>query len=283
MKERLFLRLEGDPLYAPETTVPGGTMREFAVPAALRPFVAHAMAYEERLPDDQDVIERVLPDGALRLIVDLVDPTQPPRLVGPSARPAVLRMRGRIHGLSITLRPGASLALFGVPAHKLAEEELAWQDIAGRPLREHAARAHAAGSDAARAGILLDALLGSLRRGKEDESRMARQAAALFQAPASGERTVRAVAESLGLGERRLQQVFRAHVGLPPRTWSRLARLHDCLRRLRQPAPLPWHALALDGGFYDQSHLINEFQALCGMTPEQFLNRGVSGSSKTVA
>jgi AraC-like DNA-binding protein len=282
MTERLFLRLEDDPLYAPETTVPGGTMREFAVPAALRPFVAHAMAYDERLPDDREVVERVLPDGALRLI-DLVDPTQAPRLVGPSARPVVLRMRGHIHGLSITLRPGASLALFGVPAHELAEEDVAWPDIAGRTLREHAARAHQAGSDEARAGILLEALLGSLRRGKEDESHMARQAATLFRAPASGERTVRAVAESLGLSERRLQQVFRAHVGLPPRTWSRLARLHDCLRLLRRPAPLPWHALALDGGFYDQSHLINEFQALCGMTPEQFLNRGVSGSSKTGA
>lgn len=283
MSERLFVRLEDDPLYAPETTVPGGTLRGFAVPAALRPFVAHAMSYDERLPDDQDVIERVLPDGALRLIVDLVDPAQPPRLVGPSARPVVLRMRGRIHGLSITLRPGASLALFGVPAHELAEDEVAWQDVAGRTLRAHAARAREPGSDAARAGILLDALLGALRHSKEDESRLARQAAALFRARASGERTVRAVAESLGLGERRLQQVFRAHVGLPPRTWSRLARLHECLRLLRRPAPLPWHALALDGGFYDQSHLINEFQALCGMTPEQFLRRGVSGSSKTGA
>jgi AraC-like DNA-binding protein len=37
----------------------------------------------------------------------------------------------------------------------------------------------------------------------------------------------------------------------------------------------------VDGGFYDQSHLINEFQALCGLTPEQFLRRRVSGSSKT--
>mgnify|MGYP003587490994 CR=1 FL=1 len=44
--ERLYLRLEGDPLYAPETIVPGGTLREFAVPAALQAQVAHLIAYE---------------------------------------------------------------------------------------------------------------------------------------------------------------------------------------------------------------------------------------------
>lgn len=281
MSERLFVRLEDDPLYAPETTVPGGTMREFAVPAALRPFVAHAMAYEEHLPDGEDVVERVLPDGALRLIVDFGEAAPAPRLAGPSAQPVVLRMRGHIHGLSLTLRPGASLALFGVPAHELAEDEIAWADIAGPTLRGEMARVHEPGSDAARAGRLLDALLAALRRGHERDAQAARRAAQLFRAPAPAERTVRAVATSLGLGERRLQQVFRAHIGLPPRTWGRLARLHECLRLLRRPAPLPWHALALDGGFYDQSHLINEFQALCGMTPEQFLQRGVSGSSKT--
>jgi hypothetical protein len=50
MADRLFLRLADDPLYAPETTVPVGTMHEFAVPPGLAPYVANAMAYEERLP-----------------------------------------------------------------------------------------------------------------------------------------------------------------------------------------------------------------------------------------
>jgi AraC-like DNA-binding protein len=278
--ERLFVRLEDDPLYAPETTVPGGTMREFAVPPALRQFVAHAMAYDETLPDGMCVTERVLPDGAMRLVFDLSPARLAPMVIGPSAKPALLQMSGHIHGLSITLRPGASMALFGLPAHELAEAAVGWGDLAYPGLRNQAERIHDAGTDAARAERLLEGLLASLRRNAEHESRTARHAAALFRRP-SGDRSVRAVAEALGLSERRLQQLFRAHLGLPPRTWSRLARMHDCLRLLRRPEALPWHALALDGGFYDQSHLINEFQALCGMTPEQFLRRGISGSSKT--
>lgn len=282
MNERLYVRLEDDPLYAPETTVPDGTMREVAVPAALRGLVAHATLYDETLAHDHDVIERVLPDGATRLIFDLGQTALAPRLVGPSARPVTLSMRGRIHGLSLTLRPGASLAIFGIPAHELADTEPRWDDVASPELRAIAARMRNAGEDSLQAQLLLEGLLPSLHRAKEDEGRRARLAAALFRG-SSGGRSVRAVAEAVGLSERRLQQVFRAHVGLPPCTWGRLARIHECLRLLREPAALPWRTLALDGGFYDQSHLINEFQALCGMTPEQFMRQRVSGSSKTAA
>jgi len=57
--------------------------------------------------------------------------------------------------------------------------------------------------------------------------------------------------------------------------------MHGCLRALRRrPAP-DWADLALEGGFYDQSHLVNEFRALCGVTPTEFLGRTASVSSKT--
>ena len=56
----------------------------------------------------------------------------------------------------------------------------------------------------------------------------------------------------------------------PNCAWSRLARLHSCLRLLRGGAPPAWAAVAADSGFYDQSHLVNEFRALCGLTPTEF-------------
>lgn len=98
-----------------------------------------------------------------------------------------------------------------------------------------------------------------------------------------GRRTVRDVAAEVGVGERRLQQLFHEHVGLSPRAWSRLARTHARLRSLRRVRSPAWAELALDHGFYDQAHLANEFRALCGMTPSECFRRTVSGSSKTAA
>jgi AraC-like DNA-binding protein len=280
MSERLFVRLDDDPLYAPETTVPGGTMREYATPGALRDLVAHVMAYDEVLPNGKEVVERVVPDGSLRLIFDLDASALEARVAGPCAKPVVIRFRGRVRGLSVKLRPGAALALFGAPTHELAGQQVPWAALATGGQRDLPARLRDAPNDATRVRVLFDVLQTSRRNLNRNEQQTAWQAAALFRGAPVG-RSVQAVANAVGLGERRLQQVFRAHIGLPPRTWGRLARLHGCLRLLRRPAPLPWHALAVDGGFYDQSHLINEFQALCGLTPEQFLRRRISGSSKT--
>lgn len=50
---------------------------------------------------------------------------------------------------------------------------------------------------------------------------------------------------------------------------------------LRRQPSLPWAELALEGGFYDQSHLGNEFRAVCGVTPTEFLGRAIAGFSKT--
>ncbi|MCW5636512.1 MAG: AraC family transcriptional regulator [Rubrivivax sp.] len=287
MAERLYLRLEDDPLYAPETTVPQGTLREFAVPAALRDEVAHVLAYDETLPEGVQVRERVLPDGALRLIVDLqgagaAGGTANARIAGPGTRPVLLTMQGRQQGLSVTLRPGAALALFGLPAHELAGCSVPWEALVPAGRRDLAARLCELPGDAARVRFLLATLRG-LARGTDAAARQrALRAAALLRRPAADEAPrIAAVARSLGLGERRLQQIFRAQIGLSPRAWARLARLHACLRALRAAPGPRWAEVAAAGGFYDQSHLVNEFRALCGLTPAQFVRRAVSGSSKT--
>ncbi|TFZ04513.1 helix-turn-helix domain-containing protein [Ramlibacter rhizophilus] len=276
--ERLFLRLDGDPLYAPETTVPAGTMRELAVPAALRGLVAHLIAYDERLPAGAVVSERVVPDGALRLILDFSSGGA--QLVGPSARPVLLSMTGHMSGLSVTLQPGAALMLFGIPAHELAEKAVAWDDLVRAGHRGLYGLVQEWSGDNERARVLCAALQGMASDTDGEERRKAMGAAAWLRSGGHA-RSVRAVAAAVGISERRLQQIFRSQLGLSPAAWRRLMRVHECLRLLRLQGPKRWTDIALETGFYDQSHLVNEFRALCGLTPGQFLHRFVSGFSKT--
>jgi AraC-like DNA-binding protein len=278
MRERLFLRLDGDPLYAPETTVPAGTMRELAVPAALRGQVAHLVVYDERLPVGSVVRERVLPDGALRVIVD--GSSGAARVVGPSTRPVVLSMSGHVSGLSVALRPGASLALFRVPAHELAEQVVDWDALVAPGHRGLHALLDGAGGKTGRARVLCEALQAMTSDVHHEDRRKAERAAALLSAGGDAP-AVGTVAATVGLGERRLQQIFRSQFGLSPAAWRRLARMQCCLRLLRRPVGPRWPELAVAAGFYDQSHLVNEFRALCGLTPGQFLQRSGSVFSKT--
>ena len=287
MAERLYLRLDEDGAHGPESDAPAGTLRTLTVPPGLRATVANILVHQERLADGHEVVERVLPDGAVRLVFNFAgapsaDDGESPAagVIGASATPALVRLRGTMHGLTVTLRPGAATVL-GLPAGEIAGAVAPLDTYWGGAAAELHERLHTATDDTQRVASLEDAL--QPRQRPADATAAAAAASALRQIGATGgRRTVPEIAAALGIGERRLQQLFQAHIGLTPRAASRLARLHALLRTLRaQPAPA-WAELAIDAGYFDQSHLANEFRALCGLTPREFLGRAASGSSKTV-
>ncbi|MCQ4166083.1 helix-turn-helix domain-containing protein [Tahibacter harae] len=287
MSERLFLRLDDDPLAGPETTAPSGTLRGFDAGEELRGCVAGILLYRETFAPRQQVIERVLPDGAVRLVFNFGDPPalgdaagQPAAVVGASSTAALVQLRGRMEGISVTLRAGAAAALLGLPAGEIAGTAVTLPQLWGRRGAELQQRLGETADDAARVELIRAELRHRLHRAAEGPAQ-ACMAAARFISAAGGRRPLREIAAAVGVGERRLQQLFQAHVGLSPRSWSRLARLHACLRLVRGARAPDWADLALRSGFYDQSHLVNEFRGLCGVTPTEYLGRAVSGSSNT--
>lgn len=289
MGERLYLRLDEDLLHGPEAGVPAGTLKSFEVAAPLRTHVSHILLCRETIPEGHEVLERVLPDGAVRLVFNLgAAPSagegagEPVEAIGASAAPALVRLRGRIEGLCVTLRPGAAAALLGMPAGEIGGTAVHLDELWRGEGAELLARIAEARDDAARVALLGAALQRRLRASEASPQLSAAMHAAQRIAASGGRLALREAAASLGIGERRLQQLFHEHVGLSPRAWRRLARLHACLRALRSQEVPAWAAVAVEGGFYDQSHLVNEFRALCGLTPTEFRGQRVSVSSKTV-
>jgi AraC-like DNA-binding protein len=283
--ERLYVRLAGDSAHGPESSAPPGTLCAAPVPMPLRRYVSGILAYREDLSGDE-VFERVLPDGAVRLVFNLgeVPSAANPKgnrveAVGASAAPALVRLSGRMDGVTITLRAGAASALLGIPAGELTESAVHLDALWGGEGVRVLDRLASAPDDQTRVQVLQAALLARLSRHESVVHPAALRAAQLF-AESGGQLTVAAVAGVVGVGERRLQQLFHAHVGLAPRAYRRLARLHACLRALRRTPHPGWAQLASEAGYYDQAHLANEFRALSGLSPSAFLEHAVSGSSK---
>jgi AraC-like DNA-binding protein len=84
---------------------------------------------------------------------------------------------------------------------------------------------------------------------------------------------VRARAE-LGIGERRLAQIFDREVGLSPKVAARVARLRRAVDRVLDGDESSWAAIATSSGYYDQAHMTNEFRALTGMSPSALADCG---------
>ena len=84
-----------------------------------------------------------------------------------------------------------------------------------------------------------------------------------------GRLRVEALCEELGWSRKRLAARFRDEVGLPPKTVARLLRLERAIELAGLGAA--WAEVAYACGYYDQSHLANEFRRITGASPTQYL------------
>jgi AraC-like DNA-binding protein len=87
------------------------------------------------------------------------------------------------------------------------------------------------------------------------------------------------LAAAVGLSDRQLRRRFSIVVGLRPKAYGRVVRLHAALRLARSVTRPSWADIAQQCGFYDQPHLIAEFRAATGVSPAALHGRFLQSSS----
>ena len=65
-------------------------------------------------------------------------------------------------------------------------------------------------------------------------------------------------------GKRSLQRIFKEYVGASPKWVIRRYRLHELVERFQQCGTIDWAETALQLGYFDQAHLINDFRKVAG-------------------
>ncbi|HEY6386183.1 MAG TPA: helix-turn-helix domain-containing protein [Candidatus Acidoferrum sp.] len=83
-------------------------------------------------------------------------------------------------------------------------------------------------------------------------------------------KTVNELSRQAGIGKRSLQRIFNEYVGVSPKWVILRYRLHELLEKFNSGEQLDWLRLALDLGYFDQAHLINDFKSIVGYSPTQY-------------
>jgi AraC-like DNA-binding protein len=228
--------------------------------------------------------ERILPSGTVELVVNLredrvtIDSTmQRPRVTSYAGVVASGTYSGAFdidamqHELmmGVHFRPGGARAAFDVPANELADSHVDLAAISGelaaQGLRDRLCEAV---THEARFQYLQRALSRQLPR----ESRIhpvVRFALERFGATGMGA-SVRDVARDAGLSHRRFLTIFTTEVGLSPKLFCRILRFRHLHALAQRSGRIDWAQLAQTCGFFDQSHLANEFRKLSGLTPTEY-------------
>src|SRR4029079_2411492 len=142
-----------------------------------------------------------------------------------------------------------------------------WGPSAGR-LRERLCESRTSDE---RFQLLHEALLSRLRH--DVEQHYAVSAALEMFGKNQARPRVREAAKYLGLSQRRFIQVFKAEVGITPKLFSRIQRFQQTRTFIQHNPSINWAGLAVDLGYFDQSHLIREFLEFSGLSPADYINR----------
>jgi AraC-like DNA-binding protein len=82
--------------------------------------------------------------------------------------------------------------------------------------------------------------------------------------------SVQQLARRSGMSQRSLQRLFREYVGASPKWVIRRYRLHELVERLKAGEALDGAQTALELGYCDQAHLINDFRSIIGYSPSRY-------------
>lgn len=184
-----------------------------------------------------------------------------------------------VRTVAVRFRAGAAgLFLGGLPLAALTDHKADLQDLWGRAAADRLGDAlwSQARNDGERLALLTEALVQRLALaspGARSATALAARAVARLEG-SGGVLRVDALADGLGVSRQHLAAQFRDHVGLPPKLFARICRFRAA-RAAALAAPgapaLDWTSLALDCGYFDQSHLIRDFHDFTGTSPDAYI------------
>ena len=171
--------------------------------------------------------------------------------------------------LGVAFRPGGAAPFLETPAGEIQDAIVPLGNLWGQAGVELGERLATDATPAARFQRLERALLGRLERARRCHPAVAAALGAFGDGV--GAPDVGAVAERVGLSRRRLIQVFRSEVGLPPKLYCRVRRFGAVLQATSGARAVAWAAVAQACGYYDQAHLIRDFREFAGASPTDYL------------
>jgi len=239
-------------------------MTRHAPSPALAELVRHYWIPRWRLPPGRTVTQRVLEYPSANLVVEAGGAA----VWGPSLGLGSRTLAGSGWAFGVLLQPGVAPLLLGQPARALVDpvRGIPLDDVPGATEALGRVAAATAAADEEHAVAEFERWFTALGLEPGNDARTVRR----LVERAEHDRTLTRVAQladSEGLGIRRLERLVREQLGLTPRWLIRRYRLQEAAERLASADSPPLAELAAELGYADQAHFTREFRTVVGETP----------------
>ena len=226
---------------------------------------------------DAGATMRIVPDGTTSIAIKRWENRGPAAyLRGPTVRPTELRFDEPTTLIGVRLRPGVVFNLTGVGAYTLVNRSI--------ELRDHESLCAIDSIDPLPQTSVewIDALQ-ALLIAKLEGTRihpLVEKALAEIQAE-QGNLSIPELAARCGSSERNLSRLMRDWIGYGPKRYAGIVRFQSTLAQMERVPALPIAALAMETGYFDQSHLTADVARYAGATPGRLISESAADFAKT--
>ena len=224
-------------------------------------------------PSSDGTPERILPDGCVELILnfgarfsqhsDAGRVLQPRHfLVGQMTGPILISPTGRVELLGVRFHPGGTSPFLHLQMNEVTDQVADLGTVSSGLERELLQASEQLSPLTAKTRAVEAVLMNRLRNMHLASSlRLAARIVA-----SAGLISVDQLAADAGISSRQLERRFMREVGIGPKLLGRILRFQQVFRAVER-LDVAWASIALDCGYYDQAHLIRDFNQFAQQTP----------------
>jgi AraC-like DNA-binding protein len=216
--------------------------------------------------------ERLLPMGTIELVIDVSGRFNAPAgISGPHSEAFIIERRSQDELLGIHFHPGGIFPFVDFPCGVLHGLHISLAELWGeREANDLVCRLHEAPTVDSKF-VTLERWLWSVARRPVKRHAAVDFALREFRKDA-GLSSSALMADRVGFSQRRFIQLFRDEVGLTPKLYSRIRRFQKVIQVVqKREAVRDWVDVALECGYFDQSHFNHDFREFAGLTPTEYL------------
>ena len=222
--------------------------------------------------------QTIVPDGRCELIINFAQPFQNHRdgrwhiqpdcfFVGQIIGPFLLRPAGPAKVIGVRFHAYGASRLLALPIFELTDSIVS-VDAISPSLHRELERMRELRSTPEQIA-LLDLIMRTRAELIGSDDPLVSFAVNEFERTA-GLINISGLANRVGLSTRQFERRFRTEVGIGPKLFGRVQRFQRVFRAFEDARP-NWVDVAVDCGYYDQSHLIRDFREFSGNTPTALL------------
>ena len=245
------------------------------------------------LDSPEPFVERVLPDGRAEIVIHYQNSFEQYSLhlrkwgvqkrslfVGQSSESVLLRPGIRSGVIGVRFHPGGASQFLRMPMTELNGRIVELSDLFSSSAKELEDRVTLARNSRMRVQIVKKFLQDRLL----DRSPDPIVSTAIHTILGSqGQIRSSDITRATDVGQRTLERHFRDAVGLTPKHFARIVRFQALIKAFQSQPKTNLTEIAIQFGYFDQSHFIREFKEFAGLSPANYLSQAHNLSDQFTA